>query len=151
MPVQVLEELQDGFVCRIRFSADATVEVKTISSKPPGFSGSGGISQTTMENVQWMTQLPGALIKVSDMTEVVAYAPAAFVKIAAMMLVNQLIAWDWPNAKFGSLWGWIETWEPGELVIGGKPTGTITILVSCIDDAGAEVGPSHNLDTDPIT
>lgn len=150
MPVQLLDELQDGFVSRITFSADDTVEVKSISAKPPGFAGSGGISQTTMENVQWMTQLPGALIKVSDMTEVVAYAPAAFVKIAAMMLVNQLIGWEWPNGKFGSLWGWIETFEPGELTIGGKPTGTVTILVSCIDDTGAEIGPSHNLATNPI-
>lgn len=140
---QVLDELQDGFTCTVSFAEDATVEVKTISVKPPGITGSGAVDQTTMHNVAYNTQLPSPLAKISDMTETVAYAPAAFAKLVAMRGVLQLITWTWPDGSDpGEAWGWIETFEPGELVIGSRPTATITIMFSCLNSTGVETGPS---------
>jgi hypothetical protein len=142
---QLLPTLHDGYLCRLSFDLDADVKLNVISFKPPALMGPGPIEQTTMENLNYHTQAPGALLKVGDMTCKVAYAPALFADIKAMMLINQKIDWLWPNNVSGRVWGWIENFEPDELAINQRPTASLLIHISNLDTtttaAGVEIAP----------
>lgn len=148
---QLLDTLQDGYLCSISFALGNTAVVDVVDFTPPSLTGPGAIEQTSMSNVAYHTQAPGALLKVGDGKLTVAYAPSAFAIIKAMMLLNQKITYRWPNGYYGYFWGWIETFEAGSLVINTRPTATMTLVVSNIDttvvEAGVEAGPVFSMTT----
>ncbi len=60
-----------------------------------------------------------------------------------MINVNQVITVTFPDGDTLQFWGWLQTFTPGEMVEGEQPTAEVTITPGNIDDAQAEVGPTH--------
>jgi hypothetical protein len=86
---------------------------------------------------------PRALKSLTPFTTNCAYDPAVYPELEAMINVNQVITVTFPDGDTLQFWGWLQTFTPGEMVEGEQPTAEVTITPGNIDDAQAEVGPTH--------
>lgn len=138
------QRLDDGYQTLISFAADPTVlfEEKTVT--PPGIDGGGEIDTTTMLNTTWRTRNPKALITLSNASMTVAYDPAVFPEIVALVNVNTLITVTFPDGDTLAFWGWLNTFVPGENTEGEQPTADIEIIPSNRDAGGNEIAPQHS-------
>lgn len=142
----ILHELEDGYKCLLTFHAGA-VALKAYEFTPPSVDGGEGIHQTTFRNTEWHTQTPQHLKKSGDMKENCAYAPADLDTIFGMINQNQKISWLWPDGYYGQVWGWIRSIVPSQLVIGGRPSVEITIVLSNLTNGGIEASPLFGVTT----
>lgn len=137
------QRLDDGYQTLISFAADSTVKFYEKSVTPPGVDGGGEVDTTTMLNTTWRTRNPKALITLSEASFTVAYDPACYPEVVALVNVNTLITITFPDGDTLAFWGWLNTFTPGELVEGTQPTAEITVIPSNQDDEGAETAPVH--------
>lgn len=139
--------LEDGFSTTIGFAADATVEIKEMSLKPPGAEGGDSIKTSSMLNTLYHTKAPRSLIDISDGSGVFQYDTIAQPKIIALVNVNNLITWTFPDGGTLACWGYLKSWEPSELQEGELPTAAVVIVITNVNDSGVETGP---VETSPV-
>lgn len=137
------ERLDDGHQTLISFGADPTVLFWEKKVTPPSIVGGGEINTTTMHNTTYRTKKPKALKDVGNSSVTVAYDPACYPEILALVNVNNLITITWPDGDTLSYWGWLDEFTPGELVEGEQPEAEITIIASNQNESNVETGPAH--------
>lgn len=131
----------DGFKTLISFSADTDVQFEEKEVTPPGVTAGGPIDTTTMRNTAWRTMFPKSLRSLTEASLTVAYDPALYDEIVAMVNDNQLITITFPAGETLSFWGWLDEFTPNASVEGEQPTAEITIQPSNQNDSGVEVAP----------
>jgi len=135
--------LDDGYQTLVSFASDPTVLFYEKTVTPPGVDGGGETDTTTMLNTVWRTRNPKALITLSNGSMVVAYDPACFPEIIALVNVNNLITITFPDGDTLAFWGWLDSFTPGEHTEGEQPTAEITIVPSNQNASGVETAPVH--------
>lgn len=135
--------LKDGFSTTITFSEAPAVKMEEKSVTPPGVDGGGENDTSTMRNTAWRTRQPRSLKTATEMSFEAAYDPAVYDDIISMVNVNQQITVNWPDGSTLTFWGWLNTFEPGELVEGEQPTASVTIIPSNQDNSGVEQPPVY--------
>jgi len=136
-------QLNDGYQTLVSFAADPTVLMYEKSVTPPELDGGGEIDITTMLNTAYRTQNPKALISVGDAAMTVAYDPAVYPEIVALLNINTLITLTFPDGDTVAWWGWLNKFTPGEHVEGEQPTADLEIKATNHNDSGVETGPVH--------
>ena len=136
--------LDDGHQTLISFAADPTVLFYEKSVTPPGIDGGGEVDVTVMENSTWRTRNPKALVTLSNASMTVAYDPATYPEIIALVNVNTLITVTFPDGDTLAFWGWLNTFTPGEHVEGEQPTAEIEVIPSNQNASGVETAPVHS-------
>jgi hypothetical protein len=143
----------DGYQTTIDFSAfaegssDASLlllmEEKEIT--PPGISGGGANDASTMRNSTWRTMSPKSLRTLTPATFTVAWDPAIYDEMVAMINQNQLIKITFPDGSTLQFWGWLDEFTPGPNTEGSQPTATMTIQPSNQDgdNNDAEYSPVY--------
>jgi hypothetical protein len=137
------QRIDDGHQTLIEFSENPAIKFWEKTVTPPGMDGGGENDTTTMHNTAWRTRAPKKLKTLTEAGATVAYDPAVYPEIVAMLNVNQLITITFPDGDTLEFWGWLNTFEPGEIEEGSQPTADIGIMVSNQNNSGAEVAPVH--------
>lgn len=135
--------INDGYQTLISFSENPDVLFKEVSVTPPGLDGGGEIDTTTMRNTRWRTRQPKALITLTEMSFEASYDPEVYDDILAMLNVNQEITITFPDGSTYTFWGWLNSFEPGELSEGEFPTASATIIPANQDDQNDEADPVY--------
>lgn len=136
--------IDDGYATLIGFSEDSDVQMWEKEVTPPGVSGGGENDTTTMQNTTWRTKSPKGLISLSECSLVVAYDPAVYDEIVAMVNVNQQITITFPDDSTLVFWGWIDEFTPSANVEGEQPTAEVKIIPSNQNDSGVETAPIYS-------
>jgi len=139
-----MARIDDGFSTIIEFAEDSDVQMWEKEVTPPGMSGGGENDTSTMRNTTWRTRAPKSLITLSESSLSVAYDPAVFDEIVAMLNVNQLVTITFPDSSTLAFWGWIDEFTPGANVEGEQPTADVTIIPSNQNASGTEVAPVYS-------
>lgn len=134
----------DGFSTSIAFADDTSVQMEVISLTPPAFEGGGEIDTTTMSNTTYTTKALKQLINIGPVSLTVAYDSALYDEVLAMMQSNQQITITLPDTTTIIFWGGIDSFTPGELVIGERPTAEMSIIVTNRNDSNVETGPVYS-------
>jgi len=140
----------DGYQTTVDFSSSeissdviiiSIMEEKEVT--PPGVAGGGANDASTMRNETWRTMSPKSLKTLTPVTIVIAYDPALYDEMVAMVNDNQLITITFPDDSTLAFWGWIDEFTPNANIEGEQPTANITIIPSNqdADDNNAEVAP----------
>lgn len=143
-----MARLNDGHQTLISFANGASgtgggIDFWEKNVTPPGMDAGGANDTTTMRNTLYRTKAPKQLITMTDMTLTVAYDPALYDSILAMIRENQLITITWPDGSTLAFYGWLDKFAPGQVAEGAQPEATITIVPSNQDDNGTEVAPDY--------
>lgn len=137
------QRLDDGYQTLVSFAQDPTVLFYEKTVTPPGVSGGGETDTSLMQNTTWRTRNPKALITMTPASMTVAYDPATYPEIIALVNVNNLITVTFPDGDTLAFWGWLDEFVPGEHQEGEQPTAEITIIPSNQNSSGAETAPVH--------
>ena len=135
--------LDDGYQTLLSFATDPTVLFYEKSVTPPGVDGGGETDTTTMLNTTWRTRNPKALVTLSNASMTVAYDPACYPEIIALVNINNLITVTFPDGDTLAFWGWLNTFTPGENQEGEQPTAEIEIIPSNQNASQVETAPVH--------
>lgn len=135
--------MTDGFSTTIGFPSHPSVKFDEKEVTPPGVSGGGEIDTTTMNNTAWRTKMPKQLKTLTEASLVVAYDPAVYDEIVAMVNDNQLITITFPDTSTLAFYGWLDEFTPGANVEGEQPTAECTIICSNQTDALVETAPVY--------
>lgn len=136
--------INDGFSTTIAIGsgvAGVTFFEKKVT--PPGYDGGGENDTTTMRNTAWRTRQPKALKTLTNSKTTVAYDPALYTSILALINVNGLVVITFSDAHTLTFWGWLDKFTPGECAEGEQPTAEIEIIASNQNDSGVETAPSY--------
>lgn len=135
--------LKDGYQSLITFEDDPTIEFYEKSITPPGMDGGEAIDQTTMHNATYRVQRSRSLITLTEMTLTVAYDPAVYDAIEAIINVEQTITVTWGDGSTLAFYGWLRMFDPQEMEEGEQPEAEITVTPSNWDPAAqTEEGPT---------
>lgn len=125
--------MDDGHKTLIAFAADPDVSLWEKTVTPPGLDGGDAIETTTMHNNVLRTMAARQLKTLTDMTTMVAYLPAAFTQLLALINIETSITLHWPNNSSLSFYGYLRTFEPGDISEGEQPEATVTITPTNVD------------------
>lgn len=114
--------------------------------KPFGIDGGGPNDTTCMRNERWRTRQSKKLITLTEMTLTVSYDPIIFQNIVDFIQVNQIMFLAWPDASLVTFWGFVDSFDPHEVVEGGQPEADLKICPTNQNDDGEEVGPEYIAD-----
>lgn len=137
---RIAGRIDNGFSTLVDI-AGTTLEEKGVT--PPGIDGGGENDTTTMRNVTWRTRAPMSLKTLTEASFRAAYAVAAYTTLVNAINVNQLITIRFPDGSELAFWGWLNQFEPGEVVEGEQPEADVTIIASNQNASGAEVAPVY--------
>lgn len=142
--------MTDGYQTTIAFTSaqiGSGVVISNIMEEkevpPPGIAGGGANDASTMRNTQFRTMVSKTLITLSPFTLVVAYDPALYDQMMAMINDNQEMTVTFPDGAELVFWGWVDDFSPNAHVEGAQPTANVIIIPSNRDGDGAEVGPNY--------
>jgi hypothetical protein len=135
------KRIDDGFSTIISFAAAPSVKFYEKEVTPPGISGGGANDTTTMRNIAWRTMAPKKLKTLSESSVVVAWDPAAYNDVLAMVQVNQLITVTLADGSSIAFWGWLEEFTPGAAQEGQQPTATVKVIPSNMNASLVETSP----------
>ena len=146
------EILKDGFSTTINVAGTTFIE-KTLT--PPGISAGGAIDTTNMRNTAWRTKRPKSILELLDSGISVQWDPAAYTAIIADLRVNQEIIITFPDGDILTFYGWLDTFDSGEMQEGEEPLADITIIASNTDSTegttfGDETAPKETLFVDIV-
>jgi len=113
---------------------------------PPGLDGGGANDVTTMKNETWRTMAPKKLITMTNGGAKVAYDPAVYSlsQIQAVINVNQKLTVTFPDLSKVEFFGWLNKFEPDEVVEGEQPEADVEFIPSNRDsNTGDEAGPTY--------
>ena len=131
-------KLRDGYQAFITFSLNPTIALWEKVVKPPGNDGGDPIDQTTMHNILIRTKSPRYLSEITDTTSTVAYDPAAWDDIHSIINVPQTITVTFSDGSTLAFFGYLKSFEPGDMSDGEQPEATITIVATNIDPLSCE-------------
>lgn len=136
-------KLKDGFKSLITFANNTTIKFWEKTLKPPGIDGGEKIEQTTMHNTTYHTFAPQALKMLTDGTAKVAYDPAVFTQIVAICNQETTITVTFSDGSTWAFYGFLQKFEPDDLVRGTQPEATVTFVATNYDNANnVEAGPA---------
>lgn len=142
-------KLKDGYSTKITLSLDTTIEFWEKTVKPPGMDGGDKIDQTTMLNDDWRTFASRSLITLTDSTIKAAYDPNLYNAILGLVNVQkigssaQIITVTFPDGSTLAYYGFLQSFEPDEMVEGTQPTATIVLAPTNYD-------PVNNVEAAPV-
>lgn len=137
------ERLDDGYQTLISFAADTNILFYEKEVTPPEVDGGGEVDTTTMLNATWRTKQPKALKTLGNAGATVAYDPACYPEVVALINVNNLITVTFPDGDTLAFWGWLNKFTPGSNKEGEQPTAEVEIIASNQNDSGVETAPVH--------
>jgi hypothetical protein len=137
--------LDDGFSTIITFSSAPSVKFYEKEVTPPGVSGGGANDTTTMRNTTWRTMAPKKLKTLSEAGASVAWDPAAYNDVLAMIQVNQQITVTFSDGSTIQFWGWLDEFTPGSHQEGQQPTATLKVIPSNQNTSLVEAAPVISL------
>lgn len=135
--------MTDGFSTIIAFPSHPSIKFEEKTVTPPGVSGGGPNDTTTMRNTAWRTRQPKFLKTLSEAGIEVAYDPAVYPEIVAMVNDNQLITITFPDGSTLAFYGWLDEFTPNAHEEGSQPTATCVVQCSNQTDAGVETAPVY--------
>ena len=138
-----MARMDDGFATLISFAEDSDVQMWEKEITPPGVEGGGENDTTTMQNTNWRTKAPKKLKSLTESSLTVAYDPAVFDEIVAMVNTNQQITITFPDDSTLVFWGWIDGFTPNPIVEGEQPTALVKIIPSNQNASLVETAPVH--------
>jgi hypothetical protein len=127
--------LENGYRTLIAFSLDTDISFWEKSVTPPPLDVGDPIDITTMHNDTWKTKAAPALADTGVCTTTVAYDPDVYNQILAIMGTVGEFTVHLPDESTLSFWGYLQKFEPAELVNGTFPEATITIVPTNYDRA----------------
>lgn len=123
----------------IVFALDPDIMFWEKSVKPSGMDGGDPIDTTTMHNNVVRTKAPRKLVDNTDITATVTYDPAVFPLIRALLNKETTVTTAWWDGSSYAQYGFLRTFEPGDVAEDGQPEATITVTVTNQDPTtGAE-------------
>ena len=145
--------MEDGFPTTISFTG-INVEnegdpqnfcVKSLT--PPAYVMGGANDVSCMSNTAFRTKASKKLIAVADITVAGYYNAALYTDLLAQLGVNQEIVITFPPvggaaAQTLTLYGFLDSFTPGNHEEGSAPEATLVIVVSNRDANGDEIAPS---------
>lgn len=136
--------LSDGHGVVVTFPLMASgLYFKEVEVKPPGMDGGGENDTTTMRNTLYRTKQPKQLVTMTPMSMTASYDPAFYTEITDMINQNQLINTLFPDGSQLDFWGWVDKFEPDNMVEGSPPRATVTIVPSNQNNSGVETAPVY--------
>jgi hypothetical protein len=134
--------LKDGIGSRISINIGNAFYAE-IEITPPEVDGRGGIDMTSLRNRGWITMAPKSLKALNAMTARVQYDPIMYGVVIGILQRNRQMSVTFPDGGVLTFWGWIDKFTPEGMSEGNKPTATLTIQPSNLDQQCNEVGPSY--------
>lgn len=139
------KRLGDGFQTLVTHSLDPDILLWEISVTPPGVVGGEPNDNATMHNSVWRTKSPRTLLDMTPLQMTCAYDPAVYPQIIA--LCNQrggTITVTFPDGDTLAFYGYFQSFQPGEMAEGNRPTATVSIVPTNQDPVTcAEEGPVY--------
>tara|TARA_R110000824_G_scaffold172434_1_gene350260 strand:+ start:809 stop:1276 length:468 start_codon:yes stop_codon:yes gene_type:complete len=119
--------LKDGYSTKVGFENDLNVEFWEKTVSPSGYDGGDKIDITTMWNATVRTHAARSLYDATDGSITVAYDPIAITSIKALINVEGIITYTFPDGTTDSRYGYLKSFEPQELSEGSHPEASISI------------------------
>ena len=136
-------KLDDGYSTKIAFAADPDVSFWEKTVKPPGIDGGDAIDQTTMHNTAYRTSAARALKTLTDSSSTVAYDPAVYTQILALINVEGSITIHFPDGSTLAFYGFLKSFEVNDHTEGEQPEATISIVPTNFD-------PTNKVEAAPV-
>lgn len=134
--------LPDGHSTQVAFSLDPNVAFWEKNVTPPGLDGGEPIDTTTMFNATYRTFAPRALMTLTPMTMTGLYDPDVYDEIIAIINNEGSITVHFSDGSTLDFFGYLQKFDPAELVEGTAPEATITIVPTNYDPVNhVEAGP----------
>jgi len=131
-------KLDDGHQTLITFEADPDIELWEKSVTPPGIDGGDGVDTTTMHNTTYRTMSPRSLFTLTPMTTTMAYDPVFYTRALDLINVETTVTITFPDGSTLSFYGFLKSFEPGELAEGAQPTASVSIVPTNQDPTTGE-------------
>ncbi len=136
--------LSDGHSTKITFATAPTIEFWEKAVTPPGLDGGDPVDQTTMHNTVYRTMAPRHLKTMTPFTTTAAWNPLLYTSILALINVKTTVTVTFPDGSTLAFYGFLQKFDPGELVEGTQPTATITVCPTNADPtSGAETAATY--------
>ena len=136
--------LKDGYQSLVTFALEDTIKLWEKTITPPGIDGGDAIELTTMHNTAWRTFAARGLKTLTEMNFVCAYDPDVYLdetQVAAAINRDDTITVSWADGSTLAFFGFLQKFEPSDLVEGEEPEATVTIVATNMDSDGAEQAP----------
>src|SRR5262245_26376841 len=123
-------KIDDGYQTLVSFATAPDIAFWEKSITPPGLDGGDPIDTTTMHNIQWRSMAPRQLVSMTPFTMTAAYDPALYTTLLGLLNVNTTVTVLFPDGSTLAFFGFLRSFEPGELAEGAQPTATINVVPS---------------------
>lgn len=144
-------KLKDGFSTRIAHSLAPTVAFWVKSLTPPSLDGGDPVEQKTMHSVLYEQVAPRTLVKTGPVVYKVAYDPIVWSTLPALINKKGSATIQFSNTATVTSWAYIQKFDPGEVVDGTQPDGTVTIVTTNTDPSDdSEAGPVYTAPTGSV-
>lgn len=137
--------LTDGFSTTLTIANLPSVNLEVITTSLPGINGGGEIDLTTMSNTAYRTRTSKSLKSLDSVSVEFAYSTDSYEDVLAQVNVNQLFTFTLPDTTTLAFYGWIDSFVPGTLEEGSRPTTTMTIIPSLRNASGVETAPVYTI------
>lgn len=137
--------LENGYQSLVAFEDDPDISFWEKDVQPMGFEGGDKIEITTMHNTTVRTYAAQALPGATDGEVTAAYDPAVLSQIVALVNVNNLVTFHFPDGSSWDFYGFLGSFVPSALTNGEHPEATCSIMATNVNDnSGAETTPAYN-------
>lgn len=135
--------LLDGYRCLSALSAQPNASFWEIGITPPGLDGGDAIDTSTMHNDIYRTASSRALKTLTASTIRGAYDPRIYTTFISLINnENNTVTTHFPNGDSLAYYGFLQNFEPDELVEGEMPEASFTVTPTNQDPTtGAEESP----------
>ncbi len=133
--------LTDGFKTKIAFASDPDVAFWENSSTPPGIDGGEKVAMSNMFNVDWHTDAPQALKRLTDSSLNAFWNPKYLAEVLALINVNGWITVTFSDGTTLDFVGYLQSAIPQSFEIGQPPMIAIKINPTNRLNTGVETVP----------
>ena len=140
--------MTDGYQTTISFSSSqlssSSVLTLVMEEKEvtiPGIDGGEAIDVTTMRNSAWRSFAERQLKTLLAAPISVAWDPALYDEMAAMINDRQLITITLPDTATFAFWGHVKSFTPSAMIEGTQPMADVEIVSGNLNDSGTETAP----------
>ncbi len=141
------QRLRNGYRTLVCFAADPNVSLWEKTVQPPGVDGGDPVDTNTMHNDTWFTQAARTLKKMTDGGMTVAYDPAVYDQIVALINVEGSVTIHFPDGSAVAFFGYLKSFEPGDNAEGEQPEATCVIVCTNTDPMdGTEADINYEAD-----
>lgn len=120
--------LRNGYRSLITIGADPDCSMWELGVTPPGIDGGDAIDTTTMHNSSVRTKAPQALHDYTDGEVRCGYDPNLYSQLQSLINVETTITIRWPDGTTLAFFGYLQSFEPDELVNGELPEATCVFV-----------------------